>query len=132
MKEKNWKFKLGLGLIIFSIPLFLSLLLIPFLSLDNTTKITLTTIVFITAEVTFYTGGFFLGKELFGIDNIDETIIKLEAFFASVNSPVRLSDIGIGKDKKLEILSFLMKNKADGSVYKFQESDYGKIVDFML
>jgi len=65
MKKKNWKFKLGLGLILFSIPLFLSLPFIPFLSLDNKTKITLTTIVFITAEVTFYSGGFFLGKELF-------------------------------------------------------------------
>lgn len=65
LKEKNWKFKLGLGLIIFSIPLFLSLPLIPFLSLDNKTKITLTTIVFITAEVTFWSGGLLLGKDLF-------------------------------------------------------------------
>ncbi len=65
MKEKNWKFKLGLGLILFSIPLFISLPFIPFLSLDNKTKITLTTIVFITAEVIFYGGGFLLGKELF-------------------------------------------------------------------
>lgn len=65
MKDKKWTFKLGLGFLIFSIFLFLSLALIPFLSFDNKTKITLTSIVFFTAEICFYGGGFLLGKELF-------------------------------------------------------------------
>ena len=48
-----------------SIMLFLSLPVIPFLSFDSKTKITISTMVFITAEVTFYGGGFLVGKELF-------------------------------------------------------------------
>lgn len=65
MPKKNWKLKLGLILIIVSIPLFLSLPLIPFLEIENNQKITLTTVVFITAEVLFWSGGLLVGKELF-------------------------------------------------------------------
>lgn len=65
MQKKNWKLKLGLILIIVSIPLFLALPFIPFLDLENKHKITLTTIVFISAEVLFWSGGLLVGKELF-------------------------------------------------------------------
>ncbi len=66
MKGKyNWKFKLGMSILALSILLFLSLPVIPFLALDGKAKITITTIVFITAEVTFYGGGFLVGSELF-------------------------------------------------------------------
>lgn len=65
MDKRNWKFKLGLVLIIISVFLFLALPLIPFLDLESKIKITTTTIVFIAAEVLFYSGGFLLGKELF-------------------------------------------------------------------
>ncbi len=65
MKNRNWKFKLGLILVILSCLLFLALLLIPFLSIDGKTKITVSTIVFIIAEVAFWSGGLLLGKELF-------------------------------------------------------------------
>jgi len=57
--------KLGMAIVAFSILLFLFLPVIPFLHLESKTKVTVTTIVFITAEVTFYGGGFLLGKELF-------------------------------------------------------------------
>ena len=50
---------------VLSVLLFLTLPIIPFLDLENRTKITTTTVVFITAEVTFYGGGFLVGKELF-------------------------------------------------------------------
>jgi len=65
MQKKNWKLKLGIGLIILSIPIFLSLPLIPFLNLESQEKITLTTILFISAEILFWSGGLLLGKELF-------------------------------------------------------------------
>jgi hypothetical protein len=64
-KKYNWKFKLGLGILVLSILLFLSLPVIPFLAIDNKAKVTLSTVVFIAAEVTFYGGGFLLGRELF-------------------------------------------------------------------
>ena len=65
MKKYNWRFKLGLVIIVFSVLLFLSLPVIPFLAFDSKTKVTISTVVFIVAEITFYTGGFLLGKELF-------------------------------------------------------------------
>jgi MFS-type transporter involved in bile tolerance (Atg22 family) len=65
MEKKSWKFKLGLILIIVSIVFFLSLMIIPFLRMDKKTMISISSIVFIMAEVLFWTGGIFLGKELF-------------------------------------------------------------------
>jgi len=65
VKKYNWKFKLGIVIMIVSVILFLSLPVIPFLPTDSKTKITISTVVFIIAEVTFYGGGFLVGKELF-------------------------------------------------------------------
>ncbi|NQU31963.1 MAG: transporter suffix domain-containing protein [Bacteroidetes bacterium] len=65
MKNTNWKVKLGIILMIVSIPLFLAVFLIPFLSIDGKLKITLTTILLIVAEVIFWGGGLLVGKELF-------------------------------------------------------------------
>lgn len=65
MKKNNWRLRLGIVIVVVSVLLFLSLPVIPFLALENKTKITTSTIVFITAEVTFYGGGFLVGKELF-------------------------------------------------------------------
>ena len=63
--QKNWKFKTGIILIVISVFLFGSLLVIPFLTFEKQTKITVTTIAFVLAEVTFYSGGALLGKEIF-------------------------------------------------------------------
>lgn len=57
--------KLGIIIMVISVLLFLSLPVIPFLPIEGKTRITIPTIVFITAEVTFYGGGFLVGKELF-------------------------------------------------------------------
>lgn len=61
----NLKFKLGIIIMVVSVLLFLSLPVIPFLPIESKTKITISTVVFILAEVTFYGGGFLVGKELF-------------------------------------------------------------------
>ena len=65
LRKYNWKFKLGLVIIVLSVLLFLFLPVIPFLNFNKKTKVTISTVVFIIAEITFYTGGFLLGKELF-------------------------------------------------------------------
>lgn len=51
---------------ILSVFLFLSLPIIPFLDIDNKTKISISSILFIIAEITFWGGGLLVGKELFG------------------------------------------------------------------
>lgn len=65
MRKYNWKIKLGILLMIVSVPLFLFLPAIPFLNVDNTDKVKITTIVLIVAEVLFWSGGLLVGKELF-------------------------------------------------------------------
>ena len=65
MRSKSWKFKIGLALVILSCLLFLTLPLIPFLSIDGKSKLSISTIVFIIAEIAFWSGGLLLGKELF-------------------------------------------------------------------
>ena len=65
MKNANWKLKLGLALVIISIPIFLALPLIPFLEMETNIKVTLGTILLVVAEVLFWVGGLLLGKELF-------------------------------------------------------------------
>ncbi len=64
MESNNWKYKLGLSLIILSTLIFASLLIIPFLKIDNTNKISFTTIIIIIGEITFWTGGLLVGKEI--------------------------------------------------------------------
>ncbi len=65
MRKKNWKLKLGIFLMALAVPMFLSLPVVPFLDLDNKTKISISTILFIIAEITFWSGGLLVGKELF-------------------------------------------------------------------
>ena len=65
MEKKNWKLRLGIFLMILSVILFLSLPVVPFLAIDNKTKITASTFIFILAEITFWGGGLLVGKELF-------------------------------------------------------------------
>lgn len=65
MKKKNWKLKLGIVLMIVSAIVFMSLLLVPFLDFDNKEKITITTIIIVIGEISFWSGGFLVGKELF-------------------------------------------------------------------
>lgn len=43
---------------------FLAIPVVPFLNLENRYKITLSTVLFVIGELTFWTGGILLGKEL--------------------------------------------------------------------
>ncbi len=65
MKNKSLKFKIGLIIMLLSLPFFALMVIIPLLEIDNSEKIKFTTISFIIAEVLFYSGGFLLGKEIF-------------------------------------------------------------------
>jgi len=63
--QKTWKFKLGIVLLVVCVIAFLAIPVVPFLDLENSVKITLSTVLLVIGEITFWTGGFLLGKELF-------------------------------------------------------------------
>ena len=63
---RNWSFriKLGIVLVILANLFMVSILLVPFLEVSLATKGSVSLTLFIIAEVHFYTGLFFLGKEM--------------------------------------------------------------------
>lgn len=73
-----------------------------------------------------------LGNQLFDVNSIDETILKLETFFKSINCPVRLSDLNIKKEKQEDIIKQMIKNKINGIVHEFDDEDRKKIVELMM
>jgi hypothetical protein len=58
------KRKVGIGLIIISFIFFFMIPIVPFVPLTVKMKVILTTTLAIIAEVTFWIGGFFVGKEV--------------------------------------------------------------------
>jgi len=93
--QKNWKFKTGISLIILSTLLFTSLLAIPFLDVTGKTKISISTAAVILGEITFWTGGLLLGKEIF---------TRYKAWFNPMNwfkkktVPVKVEESGTGNN----------------------------------
>lgn len=72
-----------------------------------------------------------LGKNLFGTNDVDETIKGFENFFKSIGCPVRLSEAAIPNGETGKIISFLGKNKVSGANYKLSEIDYQILLDNM-
>lgn len=91
--EKNWKFKTGIALIIISTLLFTSLLAVPFLEVDGKTKLTITTVVIVLMEITFWVGGFLLGKELL---NKYKAYLNPMNWFKKKSVPVPIDDTETG------------------------------------
>lgn len=63
--QKNWKFKTGIILIALSAVFFGALLGVPFLETGSRQKITISTVLIVLGEISFWSGGILLGKELF-------------------------------------------------------------------
>jgi hypothetical protein len=63
--QKNWKFKAGIILIGLSAVFFGALLGVPFLDAGSRQKITISTVLVVLGEISFWSGGILLGKELF-------------------------------------------------------------------
>ena len=64
MDSRDWKFKLGLVLVIGSTLIFTLLLVIPLLNTTDKNKILLSTLIVIVGEVLFWCGGLLLGKQI--------------------------------------------------------------------
>lgn len=65
MDKANWKYKVGLVLVIVSTLIFAFLLFIPILDTSDKEKIFITSITIVIAELLFWSGGFLLGRQLF-------------------------------------------------------------------
>jgi len=72
-----------------------------------------------------------LGKNLFHVKSADETILFFEQFLISIESPIRMSEIGLGIEKKKEILDTMEQCKVNGSHLKLEKEDVERIVEFM-
>lgn len=71
----------------------------------------------------------FLGKNIFGVNTVDDTILTFEAYFKSIDCPIRLSEIATGKESKAEILKVMNLNKVGGANHKLSNEDHAKILD---
>jgi alcohol dehydrogenase YqhD (iron-dependent ADH family) len=75
-----------------------------------------------------------LGKSLFSVDNVEDTIYKLEYFFKLIDSPVRLSqmDIRPTEEEQADLIEIMKTNKVDGLVHKLSQDDYRFLIREML
>ncbi|MCK5693218.1 MAG: iron-containing alcohol dehydrogenase [Bacteroidales bacterium] len=73
-----------------------------------------------------------LGRELFSVSTVDETIDALESYFKSLGSPVKCQEEGIDISKKVEILNLMNRNKAEGVNYKFSKEERQQLLDHMF
>jgi alcohol dehydrogenase YqhD (iron-dependent ADH family) len=73
-----------------------------------------------------------LGRELFGVATVDETIDALESYFKSLGSPVKCQEAGIDDSKKDEILELMNRNRAEGTNYRLSDEEREKLLSFMF
>jgi hypothetical protein len=64
MEKKNWKFKLGIVLLIISVVIFLTLFAMPFVAMETKLKIAISTALIISGEIMFWGGTILVGKEM--------------------------------------------------------------------
>ena len=72
-----------------------------------------------------------LGRNLFNVNSAEETILSFEKYLKAIESPIRMSEIGLGIEKKKEILDTMEQCKVNGSHLKLEKEDVERIVEFM-
>jgi alcohol dehydrogenase YqhD (iron-dependent ADH family) len=72
-----------------------------------------------------------LGKALFNVSTVDETIENITSFFISLGSPVTCRDAGIADSKKAEILSLMNENNAEGQNFKLSDTERKSVMDYV-
>ena len=73
-----------------------------------------------------------LGRELFDVNTVDETIDAFEFYFKALGSPVKCQETGIGVSKKEEVLKLMNNNQAEGTNYKLSDSDRELLLAYMF
>jgi hypothetical protein len=73
-----------------------------------------------------------LGRQLFRVNDVDETILRIEDFFRLTGSPVYLQDIEIGRDHFEEILKLMNENESTGQAHTLDDTDRKTILEYMF
>lgn len=73
-----------------------------------------------------------LGKAVFNVEGVDETIKAFETFFKKIGSPIRAQESNIKETEKPAIIDNLIQNKVTGSTHRLKEADYKSIVDLIF
>ncbi|OIP01589.1 MAG: hypothetical protein AUJ98_04045 [Bacteroidetes bacterium CG2_30_33_31] len=73
-----------------------------------------------------------LGKEIFMVDTVDETISEFEKLFLAFDCPIRIGDWGIPKSDFETIEKYFIKNKVDGMVHKFNDTMRTEVLELMF
>lgn len=73
-----------------------------------------------------------LGKGLFGVETVEETIESFEAFFRKLGSPVTLQEADVKTESRTSVLQQYAKNSVSGMHHALSEDDHIKIVDHMF
>ncbi len=71
----------------------------------------------------------FLGKHVFEVDGVDETILAFENYFQSIECPIRFSEIANGNENKTDVLKAMNENKVGGANHPLSNEDHAKILD---
>ena len=73
-----------------------------------------------------------LGKKLFDVDSLEETIERFELLFSELGSPIRAAEAGIGAEKSEEILDLMRKHRVSGMHHGLTEEDREQIVKMIM
>lgn len=73
-----------------------------------------------------------LGKELFGVNSVEETVDSFKNYFSSLGSPVKCQEAGIDESKKEEILKLMNQNRAEGTNHKLSDKERELLVSYIF
>ncbi|MCX6284939.1 MAG: iron-containing alcohol dehydrogenase [Bacteroidetes bacterium] len=74
-----------------------------------------------------------LGSSLFNAElTADESILKIEQFFNTIQCPVSLSQFGVTGDQRKTIYDNMVISKVSGGNMKLKESDFYPLIDLFL
>jgi alcohol dehydrogenase YqhD (iron-dependent ADH family) len=74
-----------------------------------------------------------LGNAIFATENVNDTIYKMEYFFNMLESPLKLSQLGINLDEKQkdQLFKVMVKNKVNGVAHNLTQEDYRFLINEM-
>lgn len=73
-----------------------------------------------------------LGKGLFNVSSVEDTINGFISFFRKIGSPVSLNEIDLDTGIKADIILQFKKNQVSGMHHELSNLDHEKIVEFMF